>query len=452
MDQQNNNQLLGAIDIGTTKIVALTGRKTDSGRFEILGMGTSPSYGVKRGLVMNIEETVNAITSAVEDMEKQAGTPVEEVLVGIAGQHVKSVKSSIKSSITSADGIVKEEDVLRMIQKMFHAQVGAGEKILHVIPQSYQLDGKDSITDPKGWVAKEMEAVFHLIVGKTNSMENIKNCVQRAGLNVNRLMLEPLASADAVLSKKEKEMGVAMVDIGGGTTDLAVFSNEVLQHTAVIPLGGNAVTSDIKQAFSVLQAQAEELKIQYGSALQSKTQKGVVIQVPGLKGREEKTISLNDLVFVIQERMKEIIYAIKFQIEQSGYADRLNVGIVITGGGALLKNLPQLITAVTGYDVILGYPKEHVTGKCAEQVNKPMFATSVGLLMRFDMLLNDVKPEWDENIIDKVLPEQDSEESQEEDEDPKKKKSGKKGSKIFHKIMNSINNALDEDDNDLDND
>ncbi len=454
MNQQNSKPVLGAIDIGTTKIVALAGRENDAGRFEILGMGTCPSYGVKRGLVMNIEETVSAIKRAVEDMQTQAGVPLDEVMVGIAGQHVKSMKNSIKTQINSADGIVTETDVLRMIQKMYRTQLGAGEQILHVIPQSYQLDGKDSITDPKGWFAKEMEAVFQLIVGKINSMENIKNCVQRAGMDVKRLMLEPLASADAVLSKREKEMGVAMVDIGGGTTDLAVFQNEVLQHTAVIPLGGNAVTSDIKQAFSVLQAQAEELKIQYGAALQSKTQKGVVIQVPGLKGREEKNLSLNDLVFVIQERMKEIIYAIKFQIEQSGYADSLNAGIVITGGGALLKNLPQLITALTGYDVILGLPREHITGNYAEEVNKPMFATSVGLLMRFHMLLNNPKPEWDKNILEQDIPEEKEEpEVQEKETSGKKARKKKKSSGSFiERIGSKLKSALDEDDDDLDND
>jgi cell division protein FtsA len=449
MQYNDTNPLLSVIDIGTTKIVALTGQKNDEGRFEILGMGKRPSYGVRRGLVMNIEETVSAINEAVNELKECTGRDVNEVVIGIAGQHVKSMKNSLKSEVLSEDGVVSNDDLVRMIQKMYKSQVGAGENILHVIPQSYNLDGKSSITDPKGWFAREMEVVFHVIVGKTNSMENIKNCVNRAGFDVKRLMLEPLASADAVLSKREKEMGVAMVDIGGGTTDMAVFYNEVLQHTAVIPFGGNSVTADIKQSFSVLLSQAENLKIEYGAALQTKTQKDIMIQVPGLKGREERKILLKDLVYVIQERMKEIVYAIKFQIEESGYADKLNAGIVLTGGGALLKNLPQLVTAITGYDVIIGYPREHISGEHAKAVNQPMFATSVGLMMKYDMLLNDVPPEWDENILHYDIKEPVAEE--EEIDEEENKKSAKSGVSIIKKFTSRIKTMLDDDDEDFEN-
>ncbi|MDA3820224.1 MAG: cell division protein FtsA [Candidatus Delongbacteria bacterium] len=450
MMQYNTNPMLSVIDIGTTKIVALTGQKNEEGRFEIHGMGKRPSYGVRRGLVMNIEETVAAITEAVNELKACTGKEIDEVVIGIAGQHVKSMKNSIKSEIRSGDGVVSEDDVICMIQKMYKSQVGAGEQILHVIPQSFKLDGKNCITDPKGWFAKEMEAVFHVIVGKINSMENIKNCVNRAGFDVKRLMLEPLASADAVLSKREKEMGVAMVDIGGGTTDMAVFYNEVLQHTAVIPFGGNAVTADIKQGFSVLQSQAENLKIEYGTALQSKSQKDIMIQVPGLKGREERKILLNKLVYVIQERMKEIVYAIKFQIEESGYADKINAGIVLTGGGALLKNLPQLVTAITGYDVIIGFPREHITGEYAKAVNQPMFATSVGLMMKYDMLLNDIPPEWDENILQYDIKEPENDEDEDNDEKESKKSTKSSGS-IFKKFTSKIKTMLDEEEDDFEN-
>jgi cell division protein FtsA len=399
---------------------------------------------------MNIEETVAAITEAVNELKACTGKEIDEVVIGIAGQHVKSMKNSIKSEIRSGDGVVSEDDVICMIQKMYKSQVGAGEQILHVIPQSFKLEGKNCITDPKGWFAKEMEAVFHVIVGKINSMENIKNCVNRAGFDVKRLMLEPLASADAVLSKREKEMGVAMVDIGGGTTDMAVFYNEVLQHTAVIPFGGNAVTADIKQGFSVLQSQAENLKIEYGTALQSKSQKDIMIQVPGLKGREERKILLNKLVYVIQERMKEIVYAIKFQIEESGYADKINAGIVLTGGGALLKNLPQLVTAITGYDVIIGFPREHITGEYAKAVNQPMFATSVGLMMKYDMLLNDIPPEWDENILQYDIKEPENDEDEDNDEKESKKSTKSSGS-IFKKFTSKIKTMLDEEEDDFEN-
>jgi cell division protein FtsA len=444
MNHTENQKLLGAIDIGTTKIVSVIGRKNPEGRFEILGMGTCPSYGVKRGLVMNIEETVSSIRTAVSKMAEGTSLSTENVVVGIAGQHVKSIKNTMKIPIRAKDGIIHEQDMLYLKNRMFETQVGAGESILHVIPQHYRIDGKDTVENPVGWFAKELEGTFHLVVGKLSSMENLKNCVRRVDKSVEKLILEPLASADAVLSMREKEMGVALVDIGGGTTDVAVYQNKTLQHTAVIPFGGNVVTSDIKQAFHVLESQAEELKIQYGAAIQSKTQKDVTIQVPGIKGREAKDISLNDLVYVIQERMKEIVYAIKFQIEESGYADNLGAGIVLTGGGALLKNLSQLIKAITGFDVIVGYPREHIFGPFADEVNEPMFSTAVGLLIQYDQMLAQQAHEAD--IPDLLYEEEEEPETDEEDEPESPKQKPKRG-KFFEKIKNTIVKSLEEDDN-----
>jgi len=446
MNHTENQKLLGAIDIGTTKIVSVIGRKNTEGRFEILGMGTCPSYGVKRGLVMNIEETVSSIRTAISKMSEGTNLNTENVVVGIAGQHVKSLKNTMKIPIRAKDGIIHEQDLLYLKNRMFDTQVGAGESILHVIPQQYRIDGKDSVENPVGWFAKELEGTYHLVVGKLNSMENLKNCVRRVDKSVEKLILEPLASADAVLSMREKEMGVALVDIGGGTTDVAVYQNKTLQHTAVIPFGGNVVTSDIKQAFHVLESQAEELKIQYGAAIQSKTQKDVTIQVPGIKGREAKDISLNDLVYVIQERMKEIVYTIKFQIEASGYADKLGAGIVLTGGGALLKNLSQLIKAITGYDVIVGYPREHIFGPFADEVNEPMFSTAIGLIIQYDQILAEQAHEAD---IPDVLYEDEPEDESENEEDERPKEKPKRG-KFFDKIKNKIAKSLEEDD-DFDN-
>ncbi len=443
MSNSQNQKLLGAIDIGTTKIVSVIGRKNDDGRFEILGMGTCPSYGVKRGLVMNIEETVSSINTAVTQMAETTSASADEVVVGIAGQHVKSIKNKANTQIQGKDGIVHEQDVYKLKQSMLNTQVSAGESILHVIPQRYRLDDKD-VDQPVGWFAKELEGTYNLVVGKLSSMENLKNCVRRVGKDVKKLVLEPLASADAVLSDREKEMGVALVDIGGGTTDVAVYYNKILQHTAVIPFGGNTVTNDIKQAFSVLESQAEELKIQYGAAIQSKTQKDVMIQVPGLKGREARDISLNGLVYVIQERMKEIVYALKYQLKESGYQDKLGAGIVLTGGGALLKNLSQLINAITGHDVIIGYPREHITGPFADEVNQPKFSTAVGLIMQFDAILNEEKREAN---MPEYIPDEPEEEEPEEEEVVKVKK---EGGGLFKNFAKKIRQSLEEDD-DFDN-
>jgi cell division protein FtsA len=442
MINSDNQKLYAAIDIGTTKIVSVIGRKNHEGRFEILGMGTCPSFGVKRGLVMNIEETVSSIRTALEKMAETTEINSDEVVVGIAGQHIKSLKNRLKAPVKSKDGTVQSQDVLSLKHKMAETQMSAGESILHVIPQSYRLDDKDCVEQPVGLFAREIEGVFHLVVGKISSMENIKNCVRRVGKDVKRLVLEPLASASAVLSDREKEMGVALVDIGGGTTDIAIYHGKALQHTAVIPFGGNIVTSDIKSAFSVLESQAEELKIQYGAAIQSKAQKNIMIEIPGLKGREPRTISLNDLVYVIQERMKEIVLAIKFQIEQSGYSGKLGAGIVLTGGGALLKNLTQLVNALTKMDVIIGYPREHITGPFADEVNQPMYSTAVGLIMQYDKILAEEAYEADIPLIE--------DEPEDEPEDEKVPVNKGQSGSLFKKLSTRLKRVLDEDD-DFDN-
>ncbi len=447
MINSDKTQLLGAIDIGTTKIVSVIGKRNEDGRFEILGMGTCPSLGIKRGLVMNIEETISSIRTAINNMSETTNLITDKVVVGIAAQHVKSLKNNFKINISSEGGEIKEVDVLRLKRKMFDTPVSSGESILHVIPQTYILDGKDFVPQPVGWIAKELEGRFHLVVGKRSSMENIKNCVRRVDKQVEKLVLEPLASADAVLSDREKEMGVALVDIGGGTTDIAVYRDKVLQHTAVIPFGGNSVTGDIKEAFSILESQAEDLKIQYGSALQLKNQEGVMIEVPGLKGRESRKISLNDLDYVIQERMSEIVYAVKFQLEASGYAEKLGAGVVLTGGGAKLKNLTQLVKFITKQDVIVSSPREYITGPFQEDVNQPKFSTAVGLLIRYDKML---KEEQHEAEIPDVLESENSVNEQIEEEE-KAENSGKSERKkigFFDKIKETVKKTFEENDDD----
>ncbi len=447
MINSDKTQLLGAIDIGTTKIVSIVGKRNEDGRFEILGMGTCPSLGINRGLVDNIEETVSSIRTAINNMKETTNLETDKVVVGIAGQHVKSLKNNLKTELSAADSReVQEADVLYLKRRMFETSVSPGESILHVIPQTYVLDGKDFAPQPVGFMAKELEGRFHLVVGKSFSMDKIKNCVNRVDKKVERLILEPLASSDAVLSDREKEMGVALVDIGGGTTDIAVYKDKVLQHTAVIPLGGNSITGDIKEAFPILESQAEDLKIQYGSAIQLKNQEGVVIEVPGLKGRESRKISLNSLSFVIQERMTEIIKFVKFQIEASGYAEKLGAGIVLTGGGAKLKNLTQLVKLITKQDVIIGYPKEYITGPFEDEVNQPKFSTAVGLLMQYDKMLRE--EQYEAEIPDILESENPMNEAVEEENTETENKQEKKKKGIFNKLKETVKKTFEENDDD----
>ena len=376
------NDFVAAIDIGTTKIVAIIGRRNESGKLEILAMSRAESRGVKRGVVQNIEETVNAIQLTVDEAEKKAGVKLSEVFVGIAGQHIKSVKSRGHINRTSLEEEITKEDLKALIEDMHKIPLDAGQEIIHVIPQNYIVDNETGVKNPVGMLGRRLEANFHIVIGEIASAKNIEKCVNRVGLKVRNLVLEPLASSEAVLTEDEKEAGVALVDIGGGTTDLAVYYDGIIRHTAVIPFGGNVVTTDIKEGCSILQRQAEQLKIQFGSSLGDLAQEDKVVTIPGISGREPKEISFRSLAFIIQSRMEEIIDRVMFQVENSGFAEKLSAGMVITGGGALMRHLPQLIKFRTGMDVRVGYPNENLSGDKNQEVNHPMYSTSVGLILK----------------------------------------------------------------------
>lgn len=378
---------VAAIDIGTTKIVSIVGKKNENGKIEILGLSKALSKGVKRGVVINIEDTVTAIQTTVDDVQKRSGIRFSEVFVGIAGQHIKSMKSRGYITRDSYEDDIKKEEVFRLIEDMHKIHIEIGEEIIHVIPQNFIVDNETGLKSPIGICGRRLEANFHIVIGQVAAARNIEKCVRRANLTVKDLILEPLASADAVLTDDEKEAGVALVDIGGGTTDLAVYYDNIIRHTAVIPLGGNVVTSDIKEGCAILLRHAEQLKIQYGSALGDIAPEDRLVAIPGISGRTPKEISFKSLAYIIQSRMEEIIDFINFEIQNSGYADKLAAGIVITGGGAMLKHLPQLMKFKTAMDVRVGYPNEHLAGPGRDEINQPMFATSVGLIMRgFDYL------------------------------------------------------------------
>ena len=378
---------VAAIDIGTTKIVAIVGKKNEKGLIEILGLSKAPSKGVKRGVVLNIEDTVTAIQTTVDDVQKRSGIMFSEVFVGIAGQHIKSMKNRGYIMREAYDDVIKKEEVFKLIEDMHKIHIDIGEEIIHVIPQNFIIDNETGIKSPIGICGRRLEANFHIVIGQVAAAKNIEKCIRIANLAVKDMILEPLASSDAVLTEDEKEAGVVLVDIGGGTTDVAVFYENIIRHTAVIPFGGNVVTKDIKEGCAILLRHAEQLKIQYGSALGDIAPEDKVVSIPGISGREPKEISFKSLAYIIQSRMEEIIDAVNFEIQNSGYADKLAAGVVITGGGAMLRHLPQLMKFKTAMDVRIGQPNEHLAGSAKNEISQPMYATSVGLIMRgFDYL------------------------------------------------------------------
>jgi len=414
----NSEQYVAAIDIGTTKIVAIVGKKNENNLIEILGLSKALSKGVKRGVVMNIEETVNAIRTTVEDVQQRSGILFSEVFVGIAGQHIKSMKSRGYIMRDSYEDEIKKDEVFRLIEDMHKIHIDIGEEIIHVIPQNFIVDNETGVKNPIGMCGRRLEANFHIVIGQVAAAKNIEKCIRKVNLAVKDMILEPLASADAVLTEDEKEAGVVLVDIGGGTTDLAVYYDNIIRHTAVIPLGGNVVTKDIKEGCAILQRHAEQLKLQYGSALGDIAPEDKVVSIPGISGREPKEISFKSLAYIIQSRMEEIIDFINFEIQNSGYAEKLAAGVVITGGGSMLRHLPQLMKFKTAMDVRIGLPNEHLAGSSKTEINQPMYATSVGLIMRGFEYLETYKQSF--NIGRKsefVRPETDPEKEMEQSED-----------------------------------
>jgi cell division protein FtsA len=431
-------QLVAAIDIGTTKIVAIVGRINENQRLEVLGMSKTISKGVKRGVVLNIEETVNAIQTTVKEARELSGIQFRDVFVGIAGQHIKSVRNRGYINRDSYEDEITRQDIQKLVEDMYKIPVDVGEEIIHVLPQNFIVDSETGVKNPVGMSGKRLEANFHIVVGQVASAKNIEKCINRVGLNVKQLILEPLASSEAVLTEDEKEAGVALVDIGGGTTDVAVYYDDIIRHTAVIPFGGNVVTRDIKEGCSILSRQAESLKVQFGSALGDLAQEDKVVTIPGISGREPKEISFRSLAFIIQSRMEEIMDAVMYEVENSGFLDKLSAGIVLTGGGAMLKHLPQLVKFKTGLDVRVGFPNEKLVADTDDEVNQPMFSTSVGLLLKgYEYLKENNQKTGVEKMIE--LPENEGEMK------VKEKKFMQKG-KIFESLRNAITDIFEEDD------
>lgn len=376
-----NDKIVVGLDIGTTKICVLVGRKNEFGKLEILGMGKAVSEGVVRGIVSNIDKTVDAIKKAIRQAEEQSGINIGVVNVGIAGQHIKSLQHNGSITRATIDNEITVDDVNRLTNDMYRLVTPPGSEIIHVMPQDYKVDYEEGIIDPVGMSGVRLEGNFHIITAQSNAINNINKCVTRAGLEIDNLILEPLASSMSVLSDEEKEAGVALVDIGGGTTDLAIFKDDIIRHAAVLPFGGNIITSDIKQGCMVMQNQAEALKIKFGKAIAHEASDNEIVSIPGLRDRTPKEISLKNLAYIIEARMEEIIELVYSEIVRSGYAGSLAAGVVITGGGSQLQNLVQLVEYLTGLDARIGYPNEHLGKSKIEAVKSPMYATSVGLVL-----------------------------------------------------------------------
>ena len=371
------------LDIGTTKIVAMVGEKNQFNKVKVIGVGKSQSLGVHRGVVNNITQTIQSIKIAVDEAQSKSGIEVKEVAVGIAGQHIRSLQHSDYITRENPEEVINDNDIDKLIDQVYKLVMLPGEEIIHVLPQDFKVDGQSEIKEPIGMYGSRLEANFHIVVGQVSSIRNIGKCIKSSGLEMGDITLEPLASSDAVLSNEEKEAGVALIDIGGGTTDVAIFKDGIIKHTAVIPFGGNVITEDIKEGCSIIGNQAEQLKIKFGSAWPGENKDSEIVSIPGLRGRDPKEISLKTLSKIINARVVEIIEQAYLEIKNYGHEDskkKLIAGIVLTGGGSQLRHLKQLTEYVTGMDTRIGFPGEHLAGDSDEY--NPIYSTAVGLLMK----------------------------------------------------------------------
>ena len=432
----NNNamqqdKIVVGLDIGTTKICAIVGTKNEYGKLEVLGMGKAVSDGVIRGIVTNIDKTIMAIEKAIAEASEQSGIEINVVNVGIAGQHIKS--SIHHGSITRdrIDDEITVEDINRLTNDIHKIVMPPGCEIIHVMPQDYIVDYEDGIKDPVGMSGVKLEADFHVITAQTNAIRNINKCVKRGGLEIDDLILEPLASSMSVLSDEEKEAGVCLVDIGGGTTDVAIFHDSIIRHTAVIPFGGNIITTDIKEGLKVMQNQAELLKTKFGKAIAEEANPNEIVSIPGLRNRPPKEISIRNLAHIIEARMEEIIELVHAEIITSGLGNKLAGGIVITGGGSQLAYVQQLFEYMTGMDARIGFPNEHLGKSKIEAIKSPMYATTVGLVLAGFRALDERENRYMEN--GQATPQK------------KEQKSNKSGGEFFSKLLDKTKGLLMDD-------
>lgn len=378
-------EIIVGLDIGTTKIACFIGMRSDNDKVKILGFGKTESVGVEHGVVKSITATAESITKAVADASDQAGVDVDEVWVGIAGQHIKSRPSQGSIMIPPEHTLIEQEDVDRLIAEQYNTMLEPGEEIIHIFPQQYIVDREPLSRDipPVGVAGKNLQADFHMVTANVQNLQYIKYAVDRAGLKIKGVVLEPVASAMAVLDDSDRDAGVAMVDIGGGTTDIAVFHDGIIRHTSVLPLAGNAITNDIREGCNILKRQAESLKVKFGSCLVQAVSENDVISIPGIRSQAPREIYVKTLAGIINARTKMIMEQVDYDIKLSGFAKKLIAGVVLTGGGAQLKNIKELCELITATDTRIGVPNEHLDFESVSYADlaHPMYATGIGLVL-----------------------------------------------------------------------
>lgn len=441
------NNLIAAVDIGTTKVVAIAGEISRDGDIRIIGVVNKDSYGVNKGVVINVSDVSDIVKDAISDLEKLIKSDISEVFVGIAGQHISSLSVRGSAKITGADDIITTQDVQKLVGGLSKATFSDGDKIVHVIPQTFSVDNETDVVDPVGMSGRILGVNCHVVFGKNASVNNIYASIRGAGLHVKSLILEPLASSTAVLTNSEKEVGVALVDIGGGTTDIAIYYDGIIRHTAVIPFGGDVITKDIKDAFKIMTTQARDLKHQFGIALPNKKYSDSVVIVGGVEGRKSKEINQYMLSRVIEARLKEILGSIYTEIKSVRCENKLGAGIVLTGGGSLLTDIDKMIEAETGLEVRIGYPNKYISKDSINDINKPIYSTSVGLVLRGYKIICDS----DEIKTIEVEPQPIKTEVIKEERKPKENKKGLGFvTSIKHGFKKITDLAFDSDDTKLD--
>ncbi len=376
MASKKGGEIIVGLDIGTTKICAIVGELTDEG-IDIIGIGSHPSRGLRKGVVVNIETTVQSIQRAIDEAEAMAGTDITHVYTGIAGGHIKSFGG--RGVVALKDREVKEQDVARVIEQAKTVNIPVDREVIHVLPQEFIVDDQGGIREPLGMTGARLEAKVHIVTGAVASAQNIIRCANRAGLNVADIVLQPLASSEAVLTDEEKELGVCLVDIGGGTTDIAIFQNGSIVHTAVIALGGNNLTNDIAVGLRTPTDHAERIKQKYGCALSSMVDRQEMIEVPSVGGREPRVMGRQILSEILEPRVEEVFQLVHHEVERNGFSELLTSGVVITGGSTLLSGMPELAEEIMGVPVRRGVPRG--IGGLVDVVKSPVYATGVGLVV-----------------------------------------------------------------------
>lgn len=423
------------IDVGTTKIAVFIAEKKENNEIHVIGMGRTESQGVERGVVKNIEDTATSIKIAVKKAEEMSGEKVTEVYVGIAGHHIRSKQHRGNIIIHEEEHIITKEDVERLKNEQYAILMEHGEQIIDVIPQHYIVDNDSPTLNPVGRIGKCLAGDFHLITGNRTNIQNIYKSVQLAGYEVKKLVLEPIASAESVVNDEEKLAGVCLVDIGGGTTDVAIFHEGIIRHTSVIPLAGNVITDDIKSCCSIIRTQAEALKQKFGACLETPTSANEIISIPGFRGRDPKEISVQQLTMVIKSRVMMILEQVLYELENTGYHKQLIAGVVLTGGGAKIKGIDKFTEFVLGLDARVGTPEEHLSGEITEEMKHPMHATGIGLILKAIQDEENYKSRDVEVENKEVITETEDKEGKEEDKAGTKKRFGKKIESFLKSII-----------------